>query len=102
MAYSCFCKRRELSELDGLAASLRDRAFLGELVMDQLGLGIVDKTSVVVRLHFRGQIVPRGVHGRGLDREQLNEIKFKHHNIICRACCGNCILPLDKCLLRKE
>ena len=57
-------ERRELAELDGLAAALRNRTLLAELVMHKVRLRLVEQRHVVVGLHLRRQTLGTGVVGR--------------------------------------
>ena len=45
----------ELTELDGLTAALGNGALLGELIVDQVGLSLIQQGHVVESLHFHGQ-----------------------------------------------
>ena len=69
-----FAERGELAELDDLAAVLRQRALLAELVVDQLGFGVFQKGFVIVGLHFDGHAAVAGDVGvGGVEVEQVFE-----------------------------
>ena len=48
-------QRCELTELDGLTTVLGDRTLLTELIVNQIGLSLIDQSHVVEGLHFCGQ-----------------------------------------------
>ena len=58
-------QRIVLAELDRLAAMLRDGMLLSKLIVDQIGLGIVDQIVGVVGAHLLREPLPRRMRGHG-------------------------------------
>ena len=69
-------QRGELTELDGLATVLGDGALLGELVVNQSGLCLIQQGHVVEGLVFCGQAIQKsGLHHVG------KHLQVDHHDI---------------------